>query len=62
MPTRPVSDIIEEWRAAERELAQCTTASDRVELAQRVARLQEEHRTAIDGLDVEAHEIGRAHV
>ena len=57
MPTRSVSEIIDEWRAAERELDQCTTVADRNELARRVAALRAEHRAALEALDVEAHTL-----
>jgi hypothetical protein len=58
MPTRPVSEIIEEWRVAERELDQCTTASERIELDRRVAALQDEHRSAVEDQDAEATQLG----
>jgi hypothetical protein len=58
MPTRPVSEIIEEWRVAERELDQCATANERIELDRRIAALQDEHRAAVADQDVEAGELG----
>jgi hypothetical protein len=58
MPTRPVSEIIDEWRAAERELDQCTNATERIDLDRRIASLQDEHRAAVESQGVEATELG----
>ena len=58
MAERPVRDILDEWRAAERALDNAVDDEERAELEARIAELREEHERAIEERQIEAQELG----
>jgi len=59
---RAIHDILEEWRAAERELAEAADDDARELLAARVAALARKHGDAVRARTPEAEEAGIADV
>ena len=58
METRPVSTILEEWRALERELHESMDTAERIDIERAVAALADEHRAAVDAQQPEADTLG----
>ena len=58
METRPVTTILEEWRALERLLHESMDTAERIDIERAVAALADEHRAAADAQQREADVLG----
>ncbi len=60
MTGRPVTEIIEQWRDAERRREDCATAEERISLDRHIAALVDEHRAAVDAHSADAAPLGQS--